>query len=235
MSLLWPRMMRAARGLASSRPRWMPSASHRSASRRSSLTISGTPNWRHSATSSLACSWRRAASPDLSRYCTAATPPVSAASTCFSNCSVSAVSGVMAYTPPGNFAESGIAFRLSILGPEKTLGDVLPHAGTEGGLQRFIGEVVGIAHRGRHILAIRQRGCDGRGERAAGTVIAAGQAVPGIGLHVAVGVVGAVQHAGRGFVGAGDEHVFAAGTGQGRGAGGEIHVVLVRLEQCQPA
>ncbi len=111
---------------------------------------------------------------------------------------------------------------------------MLAHAGTKRRLQRLPRVFLRILHRIADVQAVGDGRRECGSERATGTVIASRQALPVVAAHDAVLAVKRIGHLRGIFVGAGDQHVFAAGGQEPARALGEIDVFLALFLRQAP-
>src|SRR5258706_3087757 len=221
MILSAPSCVRASNSVASSTPTCTPSASSAAASATSSLMMSVEPWRRQASRNAAACSRRVRSSACLFRYCSRRAPAASTVSTLATSNAVSAMSGVTAYSPL-----IGCIGGFVLACPEQSIGDVLTHAGPERGFEGLPRVFLRIFYRVADAQSIGDRRRDRRRERAAGTVVAAGEPFPAVGAHHAVLSVQRIDDLGGIFMRARDQHVFATHREQAPRALCEIHVVL---------
>src|SRR6202011_2363376 len=127
----------------------------------------------------------------FARYCTSAAPPARAWPTRSTRARVSAHSGVMAYRPRKRARRDSlfIAVARAFARPEEPVGKVLAHARAERMRERLPGVVLGLVDRVADVQAAREIRGERGSERAARAVIAAGQALPGVGTQHAAAVI----------------------------------------------
>src|SRR5258706_6292656 len=181
---------RASATPTSPRPTCTPSAPLSNASSMESLTMNKAPAARQSAPTRRACSSASPLSMSLARYWTSDAPPATARATRSQRTPVSASPGVIAYRPRSRAARSLVIAAFGVFaGPAEPVGKILAHARAERIRKRLPRVILCLVDRIADVQAAGEIRREGRCERAAGAVVAARQALPGVGAKDAAAVI----------------------------------------------